>query len=68
MEDLGFKTEFILCMLELCFERNLNHPREITKIASGLKECSINNLTEMETISALLLIIGLLLLTVLILR
>lgn len=49
MDDLGFKTEFILCMLELCFERNINHPREITKIASGLKECSINNLEAMET-------------------
>ncbi len=49
MDELGFKTEFILCMLELCFERNINHPREITKIASGLKECSINNLEAMET-------------------
>ena len=49
MDQLGFKTEFILCMLELCFERNINHPREISRIASGLKECSINSLEAMET-------------------
>ncbi|MGE5422971.1 MAG: DnaD domain protein [Ignavibacteriales bacterium] len=49
MSDLGFKTEFILCMLELCFERNITNPREITRIASGLKECSISNLEAMET-------------------
>lgn len=49
MDEMGFKTEFILCMLELCFERNINHPREISRIASGLKECSINSLEAMET-------------------
>ena len=48
MDELGFKTEFILCMLELCFERNINHPREISRIANGLKECSINSLEAME--------------------
>jgi len=48
MDDLGFKTEFILCMLELCFERNIYNPREISRIASGLKECSINSLEAME--------------------
>jgi len=49
MDDLGFKTEFILCMLELCFERKINNPRDITRIAMGLKECSINSLEAMET-------------------
>ncbi len=48
MDELGFKTEFILCMLELCFERNIYHPREISRIANGLKECSINSLEAME--------------------
>lgn len=49
MSDMNFKTEFILCMLELCFERNISNPRDITRIAAGLKECSINNLEAMET-------------------
>jgi DnaD/phage-associated family protein len=49
MAEMGFKTEFILCMLELCFERKIVHPREISQIASGLKECSINSLEAMET-------------------
>ncbi len=48
LTDFTFKPEFILCMLELCFERKINNPREITRIASGLKECSISNLEAME--------------------
>lgn len=47
--DLGLKAEFVLCMLELCFERGITHPKEITRIAAGLNECSINNLEAMET-------------------
>ncbi|MGE5398530.1 MAG: DnaD domain protein [Chitinophagales bacterium] len=48
MEQYGFRAEFILCMLELCFERKINQPHQISKIARGLKECSINNLEGME--------------------
>ncbi|MGE5415570.1 MAG: DnaD domain protein [Acidobacteriota bacterium] len=48
LEEYRFKLEFILCMLELCFERKITHPRELAKIAKGLKECSINNLEGME--------------------
>jgi len=49
MTEFCFKPEFILCFLELCFERRINNPHEITKIAAGLKECSICNLEAMET-------------------
>lgn len=48
MAEFCFKPEFILCFLELCFERRINNPHEITKIAAGLKECSISNLEAME--------------------
>jgi DNA replication protein DnaD len=41
--ELGFTPEFLLCMLELAFERNITNPRDITKIARDLKEYSISN-------------------------
>jgi len=43
LNELGFNPEFLLCMLELTFERNIVNPRDITKIAKDLKEYSINN-------------------------
>lgn len=49
MGEFCFKPEFILCFLELCFERRINNPHEITRIAAGLNECSISNLEAMET-------------------
>ncbi|SHG60911.1 Replication initiation and membrane attachment [Thermosyntropha lipolytica DSM 11003] len=45
--ELGFTPEFLLCMLELCFERNIYNPREITRIARDLKEYSINTVEGM---------------------
>ncbi|MDD4803064.1 MAG: DnaD domain protein, partial [Syntrophomonas sp.] len=41
--ELGLTPDFLLCMLELAFERNITNPREITKIARDLKEYAINN-------------------------
>lgn len=46
--EYSFQPQFVLCMLELCFERGISHPREIGKIAAGLRECSINSLEDME--------------------
>lgn len=46
--EFGFTTEFLLCMLELAFERKITNPRDITKIAKDLKDYSINNLDGLE--------------------
>ncbi len=46
--EFGFTPEFLLCMLELAFERKLTNPRDITKIARDLKTYSINNLDGLE--------------------
>lgn len=41
--DFGFTPEFLLCMLELAFEREITNPRDISRIARDLKEYSINS-------------------------
>jgi len=46
--EFGFTPEFLLCMLELAFERKITNPRDITKIAKDLKDYSINNLDGLE--------------------
>lgn len=46
--EFGFTPEFLLCMLELAFERKITNPREITKIARDLKTYSITNLDGLE--------------------
>lgn len=46
--EFGFTPEFLLCMLELAFERRITNPRDITKIARDLKDYSINNLDGLE--------------------
>jgi DNA replication protein DnaD len=48
LEEMGFTTEFLLCMLELCFERNIFNPRDITKIAQDLKEYTISTVEGLE--------------------
>ncbi|MEA1961335.1 MAG: DnaD domain protein [Bacillota bacterium] len=48
LQDMGFKTDFLLCMLEMTFERNIVNPRDITKIARDLKEYSINTVEGLE--------------------
>lgn len=48
LEEMALKPEFLLCMLELCFERSINHPREISRIANDLKKYAISNLDGME--------------------
>ncbi|NLV21964.1 MAG: hypothetical protein GXY49_08255 [Syntrophomonadaceae bacterium] len=49
LDDLGFTPEFLLCMLEMTFERNIHNPREITSIARDLKEYSVNTVEGLET-------------------
>jgi len=48
LNDMAFAPEFLFCLLEMCFERNINNPRQITKIASDVKQYSINNLEGLE--------------------
>jgi len=48
MVEFGFTPEFLLCMLELAFERKITNPRDITRIARDLKEYSINNLDGLD--------------------
>ncbi len=48
LSDFGFTPEFLLCMLELTFERNITNPRDISRIARDLKEYSINTLEGLE--------------------
>lgn len=47
LNDMAFTPEFLLCMLELCFERNIYNPRDITKIARDIREYSINTVEGM---------------------
>jgi DNA replication protein DnaD len=49
LEELQFSPEFLLCMLEMCFERNITHPHEITRIAKDLREYSINTVEGLES-------------------
>jgi len=46
--DMALKPELLLCMLELCFERNIKNPREISHIATDIKRYAITNLDGME--------------------
>lgn len=48
LEDMSFNPEFLLIMLELCFERKIYNPREITQIANQIKENSINTVEDLE--------------------
>jgi DNA replication protein DnaD len=49
LDELKLAPEFLLCMLELCFERKIYNPKEITKIAKDLKECFISTLEGLES-------------------
>lgn len=48
LEELDITPDFLLCILELCFERNINNPADITRIARDLKEYSISNVEGLE--------------------
>lgn len=48
LDEMGFTPEFLLCMLELCFERQIFNPRDISKIARDLKEYSISTVEGLE--------------------
>ena len=49
LEEMGFTTEFLLCMLEVFFERNIFNPRDISKIARDLKEYAISTVEGLES-------------------
>lgn len=48
LNEMNFQPEFLFCLLEMCFERNISNPRAITKIASEIKEYSINTVEGLE--------------------
>lgn len=48
LEEMALTPEFLLCMLEMCFERNLYNPRDISRIARDLKEYSVNSVEGLE--------------------
>ena len=48
LDEMGFSPEFLLVLLELCFERQIVNPHDISKIARDLKEYSINSLDGLE--------------------
>lgn len=48
LTDFGFTPEFLLCMLELAFERKITNPRDITRIARDLKEYAVNNVDGLD--------------------
>ena len=49
LEEIEMAPEFLFCVLELCFERNLHNPREITRITKDLKEYSITTVEGLES-------------------
>lgn len=48
LNDMSFAPEFLFCLLEMCFERNISNPRQITKIVSDVKQYSISSLEGLE--------------------
>lgn len=48
LDEMAFSPEFLLVLLELCFERQIVNPHDISKIARDLKEYSINSLDGLE--------------------
>lgn len=48
LDEMAFSPEFLLVLLELCFERQIMNPNNISKIARDLKEYSINSLDGLE--------------------
>jgi DNA-binding MarR family transcriptional regulator len=48
LDEMAFSPEFLLVLLELCFERKITNPTDISKIARDLKEYSINSLDGLE--------------------
>lgn len=48
LNDMAFAPEFLFCLLEMCFERNIVNPRQITKIATEIQQYSIDTLEGLE--------------------
>lgn len=48
LDDMAFTPEFLLCMLELSFERNIFNPNDISKIATDIKEYSIKTVEGLD--------------------
>lgn len=48
LDELAFTPEFLLCILELCFERQIYNPKEISIIARDIKAYSINSVEGLQ--------------------
>ncbi len=48
LDEMAMTPEFLLCMLEMCFERNIYNPRHISSIAKDIKEYSVNSVEGLE--------------------
>ncbi len=48
LDELAFKPEFLLCILELCFERQIYNPKEISAIAKEIKTYSIDSVEGLQ--------------------
>ncbi|QGT99559.1 DNA replication protein DnaD [Candidatus Syntrophocurvum alkaliphilum] len=48
LQEMSLTPEYLLCMLELCFEREIYNPKEITNIAKDLVEYSIQSVEGLE--------------------
>ncbi len=48
LSDMAFTPEFLLCMLELSFERNIFNPHDISRIAADLKQYAIKTVEGLD--------------------
>jgi hypothetical protein len=49
LEEMALTPDFLLCVLELCFERSIHNPADISRIVRDLKEYSIANVEGLES-------------------
>lgn len=48
LNDFDFTPEFLFCVLELSFERKIDNPQELSRIARDLKECGISSVEGLQ--------------------
>ena len=48
LNDYGMESQLLLCLLELCFERNITSPQNITRLVKEIKEHGIASLEGLE--------------------
>jgi hypothetical protein len=48
LEEYQIKREFLYCLLDLCFERGINHPQELTRIVREIARYQVNTLAGLK--------------------